>query len=146
MGLTFCLVTPDCACATSTMLSWHGILDECGIIFTSNSICEYQKWKLKLTKLCWFIDSFQALRGVLANLAMDIGRRCFDRTPVYTALNSTMAFEERLIDGDTFVAGPVSRGVNTCVKWPSDQYFIPVLQSNGKFEVSPVFFSNHVGS
>ena len=75
----------------------------------------------------------QELHGVLADLAVDIGRLCFDGNLTYTKFNHTMAFEERVIDGGTFVAGPISRGANTCTMWPSDQYFIPVLESKGMF-------------
>ena len=82
---------------------------------------------------CHDVIILQELRGVLAHLAVDIGSLCFDGNPIYETFNNTMAFEERLIDGDTFVAGPVSRGVNTCTLWPSNQYFIQVLESNGTF-------------
>ena len=76
----------------------------------------------------------QELKGILATLAVDIERLCFDGNPVYAAYNNTIAFEERLIDGGSFVAGPVSRGANSCTRWPSGQYFLPVLESNGKVD------------
>ena len=69
----------------------------------------------------------------LAHLAVEIGRLYFDGNLTYTEFNYTMAFEERVIDGGTFWAGPISRGANTCTVWPSDQYFIPIVESKGMF-------------
>ena len=79
---------------------------------------------------------------MLADLAVEMGKLCFDGNLTYTEFNSTMAFEEGLVDGDTYIAGPISRGANTCVTWPTNQYFIPVLQSNGKSD--DVFSLYHV--
>ena len=104
-----------------------------GIIFVmGNTVLEkaaYLHWNVPLIP-CTILLS-QELGGILAKLGTDIAGLCFDGHPIYASYNSTMAFEERLTTGDTFVAGPVSRGANTCTQWPSDLSFIPVLESNG---------------
>ena len=81
----------------------------------------------------YYLYLFQEVHGVLANPVVNIGRQCFGGNPINVAFNDTVSFEEHLMDGDSFLATPVSRGVNTHTQWPSDLYYIPVLESNGEW-------------